>query len=238
MPYIFGIDEPELMGLCAYAVRIISSTLIFSAVLYLYETYLMIPEKTFIVMLSAFLRNMILPLLLGITLGLGLGLNGIWTGFALAPAVTFAVCVWLMKKMYGRDDFPLYAGNSDNLVQYDITLTQENIIDVRDKVYDFLNERSLPRGKINDAMLIIEETLMLVLEHNGDKTVHAECTLKAKNGIELIMRDDGEIFDITDTESDITSFRSYIVANVMAAHKDRRNLTTTSFNRNGFYISL
>ena len=35
VPYIFGIDEPELMRLCAYAVRIISSTLIFSALLYL-----------------------------------------------------------------------------------------------------------------------------------------------------------------------------------------------------------
>ena len=238
VPYIFGIDEPELMRLCAYAVRIISLTLVFSAVLYLYETYLMIPEKTFIVMLSAFLRNMILPLLLGISLGLVLGLNGIWAGFALAPVITFAVCVCFMRKIYGIDDFPLYAGKEDNLAQYDITLTQENIMDVRDKVYNFLNERSLPRSKINDAMLVIEETLMLIFEHNGDKTIHAECMVRTNEGIELIVRDDGEIFDITDTDSDITSFRSYIVANIMAAHENRRNLTTTSFNRNVFYIQI
>ena len=142
------------------------------------------------------------------------------------------------RKIYGIDDFPLYAGKEDNLAQYDITLTQENIMDVRDKVYNFLNERSLPRSKINDAMLVIEETLMLIFEHNGDKTIHAECMVRTNEGIELIVRDDGEIFDITDTDSDITSFRSYIVANIMAAHENRRNLTTTSFNRNVFYIQI
>ena len=237
VPYIFGIDEPELMKLCAYAVRIISSTLVFSALLYLYETYLMIPEKTFIVLLASFLRNLILPMLLGIPLGLVLGLNGIWTGFALAPAVTFGVCVRLMKRMYGRDNFPLYIADGD-LMDYSIMLTPENIIAVRDEAEKFLTTHNISRNKINDAMLIIEETGMLIIEHNEGRKIQAEITIKAGEGVELIMRDDGEIFDITDTDSDITSFRSYIVANVMAAHNGRRNLTTTSFNRNGFYIPL
>ena len=142
----------------------------------------MIPEKTFIVLLAAFLRNMILPMILGIMLGLVLGLNGIWIGFALAPAVTFGLCIWIMKRIYGRKSFPLYIEEGD-LTDYSFILTPENII-------------------------------------------------------AIAMRDEGEIFDITDTDSYITSFRSYIVANVMAAHKGRRNLTTTSFNRNGFYIPL
>ena len=237
VPYIFRIDEPELVRLCAYAVRIISSTLIFSAVLYLYETYLMIPGKTFFVILSAFLRNMILPLLLGIPLGLVLGLNGIWTGFALAPAVTFIACVWLMRRMYGIDDFPLYIAGA-YLTDCSIMLTQENIIAVRDEAEKFLAAHNVSRSKINDAMLIIEETGMLILEHNEGRKIQAEITIKAGEGIEIIMRDDGEIFDITNTDSDIISFRSYIVANVMAAHKSRCNLTTTSFNRNVFYIPL
>ena len=237
VPHIFGIDEPELMRLCAYAVRIISTTLVFSAVLYLYETYLMIPEKTFIVLLATFLRNMILPLLFAVPLGLVLGLNGIWTGFALAPVVTLGLCVWLMKRIYGRDNFPLYVDEGD-LIDRSFILTPENIIAMRDEAEKFLTAHNISRKKINDVMLIIEEAGMLILEHNEGKQIYAEITIKAGEGIELIMRDEGEIFDITDTESDITSFRSYIVANVMAAHKGRRNLTTTSFNRNGFYIPL
>ena len=237
VPYIFGIDEPDLVRLCAYAVRIISSTLVFSALLYLYETYLMIPEKTFIVILAAFLRNMILPLLFAVPLGLVFGLNGIWTGFALAPVVTLGVCVWLMMRIYGRDNFPLYIDDGD-LTDLSIILTPENIIAMRDEAETFLAAHNISQNKINDVMLIIEETGMLILEHNKGKKIYAEITLKTSEGIELIIRDEGEIFDITDTDSDITSFRSYIVANVMAAHKGRRNLTTTSFNRNDFYIPL
>lgn len=109
-----------------------------------------------------------------------LGLNGIWIGFALAPAVTFGVCVRLMKRLYWRGSFPLYI-DAGELTDLSTILTLENII---------------------------------------------------------AMRDDGDIFDITDADSKITSFRSYIVANVMEAHKGRRNLTTTSFNRNGFYIPI
>ena len=202
VPYIFGIDEPELMRLCAYAVRIISLTLVFSAVLYLYETYLMIPEKTFIVMLSAFLRNMILPLLFGITFGLVLGLNGVWVGFALAPVITFAACVWFMRKIYGRELFPLYIEDGD-LTDYSIVMTPENIIAMRDEAEKFLIAHNISRRKINDVMLIIEETGMLILEHNEGKKIHAETTIKASEGIELIMRDEGEIFDITDADSNI-----------------------------------
>ena len=109
---------------------------------------------------------------------------------------------------------------------------------MRDEAEKFLTAHNILHSKINDVMLIIEETGMLILEHNEGRKIQAEITIKAGKGIEIIMRDDGEIFDITDTDSDIISFRSYIVANVMAAHKDRRNLTTTSFNRNDFYIPL
>ena len=45
------------------------------------------------------------------------------------------------------------------------------------------------------------------------------------------MRDEGEIFDITDTDIDITSFRSDIVANVIAAHKGRVSTATASIFR-------
>ena len=237
VPYIFGIDEPELMRLCAYAIRIISLTLVFSAWLYLYETYLMIPEKSFIVILSALLRHLIFPLLFGVTLGLCFGINGIWVGFALAPAVTLWVCVLLMKKFYGSESFPLYIDDGD-LTDSSFVLTPENILAVRDEVEKFLIARNIPRKKINDVMLIIEDTAMLILEHNKGKKIYAEITVKASEAIEVIMRDEGEIFNITDTDTDITSFRSYIVSNIMAAHKGRRNLTTTSFNRNGFYIPV
>ena len=224
------------MRLCAYAVRIISTTLIFSSVLYLYETYLIIPGKTFIVVLSAFLLNLIFILVLAVPLGMVFGINGIWIGFALAPVLTLTVCVRLMLRMYGREEFPLYIMNDGSVADY--AVNAENIIAVRDAVADFLMEHNIFSGKVTRAMLIIEETAMLIVEQNEGRKIYAECTVKVlKDGrIDIIMRDDSNTFGITDADREISSLRSYVVANIMASHENRRSLMTTSLNR--FYVQI
>ena len=55
-------------------------------------------------------------------------------------------------------------------------------------------------------------------------------------GLTLILRDDGQIFDITDADARVSSLRSYLVSNLMTAIPNRRNLTTTGFNRNVFKL--
>ena len=77
---------------------------------------------------------------------------------------------------------------------------------------------------------------MLVKDHNKGRRINAEVTLDFSNKIHLIMRDDGEIFDITDADARISSLRSYMVSNLMIAIPARRNMMTTGFNRNAFEI--
>ena len=49
----------------------------------------------------------------------------------------------------------------------------------------------------------------------------------------LVIRDDGEEYNLTDENMDIASFRSYIITNVLRywTHEGR-HLMTMSFNRN------
>ena len=76
---------------------------------------------------------------------------------------------------------------------------------------------------------------MAVKDRNGAKKIHGEATLDANDGgLALILRDDGEVFDITDADARITSLRAYLVASVMEAMPGRMNLTTTGYNRNVF----
>ena len=77
---------------------------------------------------------------------------------------------------------------------------------------------------------------MTVRDRNGPKRIRAEITVDMSDGICMIIRDDGEIFDITDADARATSFRTYFVSNLMMAIPARRNMTTTSFNRNVFKI--
>ena len=54
--------------------------------------------------------------------------------------------------------------------------------------------------------------------------------------IQLIFRDDGILFDITDEDNAISSIQSYVVASMMAYQKRKGHLVTTSYNRNIFHF--
>jgi hypothetical protein len=88
------------------------------------------------------------------------------------------------------------------------------------------------------SSLLVEETLMTVKERNRGKKINAELTVDRNDSKELTItiRDDGEIFDITDADAAVNSLRLYLVANIMTALPARRNMTTTGFNRNCFKI--
>ena len=76
---------------------------------------------------------------------------------------------------------------------------------------------------------------MVVKERNSGRMVHGEATLDLNDAqITLILRDDGEVFDITDADAQITSLRTFLVASIMEAQPSRLNLTTTGYNRNVF----
>ena len=84
------------------------------------------------------------------------------------------------------------------------------------------------------AALMTEEVLMAVKDRNRGRTVLGEVTLDLNDGVRLVLRDDGEIFDITDSDQEISSLRTFLVASIMENQKGRLNLVTTGFNRNVF----
>ena len=58
-----------------------------------------------------------------------------------------------------------------------------------------------------------------------------------EEGVRLILRDSGKIFDITDTDTLPDSFREYVVANLMIAAQEYKSyITTTGYNRNELFF--
>ena len=81
---------------------------------------------------------------------------------------------------------------------------------------------------------------MLVMNRNkaSKKVVDAECTIITQSdGIRLVFRNTGEIFDITDVDSKVDSFRQYFVSNLMFNQEEKLYMTTTGYNRNEFFFS-
>ena len=89
--------------------------------------------------------------------------------------------------------------------------------------------------------VITEDVLMLIQEknRNSQKPIHAECTLMIRpDCIKLILRDSGIIFNITDTDSSIGSFRQFFVSNLMLNQKEKFYLVTTGYNRSELFFYL
>ena len=238
MPAIFGIDEPEILEYCVSAVRIIATTLIISSVLYLFETYYMTQGKNIIALISSFARNLVVILLGAVPLGRAFGINGVWIAFALTQPLTLALCVWLSFVKYSRKGFPMYLEDGGNIADFDLLLTPESVMRIRDEAADFMASKNIPDSTVKRIMLLIEETGMMIIERNPGRKVLAEYTIElyGESQARLIVRDNGEIFDITNDDAKVTSLRSYFLARLMTLEKYRKNITTVSFNRNVFII--
>jgi hypothetical protein len=78
---------------------------------------------------------------------------------------------------------------------------------------------------------------MLIFENNPKRIVLAECSVLMGEKLTLVIKDDGIIFDLTDSDMKLSSFRSYVISNVAETISSRKkHFLTLSYNRNVFEI--
>ncbi|MGN0279704.1 MAG: MATE family efflux transporter [Lachnospiraceae bacterium] len=232
---MLGITDPKLLLLCETAIRFVCPFLVFSAVLFLLTTYYLLIEKLLLAMVITALKDCVALVSLMTLGGMLFGVNGVWAGFGIAPLFSMGICIFLVSLRYGRRNFPLLLPEEeDEIRDFDLVLTEQTILELRDEIEKILLERQISKRLVSRIMLLTEELEMLVLEKNPGKKVMAECTLILGEDIQLIFRDNGVLFDITDEDSAVFSLRSYLVANMMAYQKRKNHLVTTSYNRNVF----
>lgn len=234
---MLGITDPELLRLCETAIRFACPFLVFTAVLFLLTTYYLLTEKLLLAMWITALKDCIALISLMLLGGMVFGVNGVWAGFGLAPLLSMGITFLLVSLRYGWGNFPLLLPEEEGEIRdFDLVLTEQTILELRDHVEKILLERQISKKLVSRIMLLIEELEMLVLEKNPGRKVMAECTLIIGEEIQLIFRDNGVLFDITDEDSAISSMRSYLVANMMVYQKRKNHLVTTSYNRNAFHF--
>ena len=157
------------------------------------------------------------------------GLNGVWLGMGVGPFAGLLMASAIIVPVSGIRAFPLLLPrNRDEKTHvFNLRLTDDEIVETSRRVGEF-------PGVPMRAALMTEEVLMAVKDRNRGRTVLGEVTLDLNDGVRLILRDDGEIFDITDSDQQISSLRTFLVASIMESQKGRLNLVTTGFNRNVF----
>ena len=167
------------------------------------------------------------------------GETGVWSALAATPYAALALVAAYVLFKEGPARFPLFLERSRQRRQrvFDLVLEEAEICRVAAYIERYLKvRRELDARHASLSALLVEEALMAIRDRNAGRTISAEITIDRNDGLMIVIRDDGEIFDITDADASISSLRSYLVSNLMAAIPARRNMTTTGFNRNAFRL--
>ena len=225
---LVGIREPGLASQAAVAIRCMCGGFVALAFAGLFNSDYMFVERPALAGAVTFLCYLVMPVSC-IAAGSLFGIDGVWAGMGAGPFAGLLMAAAIIVPVAGFRAFPLLLPrNRDAKTHvFNLRLTDGEIVETSRRVGEF-------PGVPMRAALMTEEVLMAVKDRNRGRTVLGEVTLDLNDGVRLILRDDGEIFDITDSDQEISSLRTFLVASIMENQKGRLNLVTTGFNRNVF----
>ncbi len=241
IPAILDVSDPGMVAVASTGIRIMVLGSTFTSLLYLLTSYYLLIDKIPLGLLISALRDVMVSAPLTVLLGSIFGLNGIFAGMAAAPLLAYLFNLIYTAKRYGKDNSPsllkLIAGGTSSAL-FELVAEPEQIMEVQGRVSDLLKENGMDKKTVHKAELIIEEIFMLIREKNNGKKVLGECAVLLRpEGVQLIIRDDGEHFDISDENAAVTSLGAFVVACYMEKlAEEKHHLKTLSFNRTSFML--
>ncbi len=238
---VFGLNTPSLVTLGTTAIRITGMTIVFMALLMFFFIHHYLTGEKAPALLICILGWFVVPVGLVVLFDAIMGTPvGIWIGIALAPVVSlllYAVISLLFRKKI-HSMFRLHRGD-DGIRIFEFPLRDENIAEMAETAGQILKEAGYSGRLQNFAQVITEEVLELIHEHNRDaeKELSVEYTIiQDREGVRLVFRDEGSVFDVTDTDANVESFRQYVVSRILTCPKYSRHVMATGYNRNEFYL--
>ena len=233
---MFGVTGGEALSSSVSAIRIVSLGFVFCSLVSLTTSYYMLIDRIGMATCFACFQNGLLYILIPIVGFVLLGMNGMWAGFVAAPILTLICAMLFVYLRYGRDNFPfLLNGMDSEIIVMDRVLTPEAASALSEQVADSLISREYPKETADRAALFAEEIGLTVLEYNkqAKKPVLIELSLFFEDdGVTIIERDSGILFDLTDPDAQIKGLSGFILSGLMETHDEKAYLVTTGYNRN------
>ena len=239
--WLVGLRGQALEAPALLAARIASLGLPAVAAVMLLNSYYTFCAKEGLAAAITVLSTLLIPMALLPLAGMAGSPDFVWLALAVSPYLAIAAIAWYVRQVYGKASWPLFLSRQRERNQrvFDLILEEKSICDIAAKIGKFLRIRQgMNERRAGLSSLLVEETLMTIKDHNQERRIDAEITIDRNDPKTLCMtiRDDGEIFDLTDADAQVTSLRQYLVSNIILALPARRNMTTTGFNRNCFKI--
>ena len=238
----FGINNEQLIAAGSTAIRIISSTLLFRSIMAVFFNFYFLIGKKWLPFMITALKDFICPVGLAIGGAFFLGAAGLWAGLALSQVIAAGIIALNVRRRFGKDMFPylLPTEGEYRIHIFNTEISESSAVELSQKAAAIVGENGYSTRIKNLVSLYIEELLLLIIsrnEHSGKKKLYAELTIMLENeGVRMILRDSGIIFDLTDEDVKLGDFRQYVVANIMNSLSFKANILTTGYNRNEFFF--
>ena len=237
---LLSIQKPEIFELACHGLRILSLGLIFTCRLYLDSSFDILEDKIPLGVLVSALRDVFLPLPLAMLGGLAFGIPGMFAGVMLSQPLAYLLSYLAVLIRYGKENYPLFLAEKETARKvklYEFPVTPELVVSLRDQLAEMLRQNGYSSSTVNKAALLFEELFMDIRDHNGGKTVLAECTVEMGEHVRMIVKDDGILFDQTDEDREVDSLRGYVISRTITAFaRNPLHFLTLSFNRSAYVI--
>ena len=235
LPAAFNIGNPDIAAAVVAAARILTPVPLACSLLFLYAPYCLLQGRVRLGAGIILARDLVFGPALPVGLGAAFGLNGVWVGVALAPVATLVLAAVYVPARHGREKFPLLLERDGlNVLSHDLVLGTEGILTLQRHVEEFLKLHHVGTETKFKVLMLLEELYMLTMEKNPGRRIVAECTIFTGKEITLVSRDTGVVFDVTDADSPVSSFRSFVVSSMMELHPRRQYRPAAGLNRQIF----
>ncbi|MDF3004421.1 MAG: hypothetical protein K0S22_893, partial [Oscillospiraceae bacterium] len=177
--------------------------------------------------------NFIFRILSAFLFGKLFDLTGVWIGIVVGEIFTILLIPLLGKAMSNGLTIPLLIDKrtDEQIFSFDIMATEKSVMKLRDRIESILIAKEFDHKRILKVILVVEEQCMLTVEKNIYKEIIIECTLNLNKGIKLIIRDNSDMYDSTDLDSEITSMANYTGLMILGNITKSQYLPTSGDNK-------
>ena len=237
IPNVYNITDPAAVATCATMVRHLAIAMPFMSVLMMLTSQYLVTGRVVLPVGIAVVKDFLAITAFPLLFASFLGLNGLWLGFPVGFAISLGITALIVRLRHPKS-FPwLVPPDDGRTLNISVVVDDNAVVAARESLADFLRNHGADADAIFKMMLIVEETMMLTRERNGKRRVIAEASVTAQDdAVRLIMRDTGDIMDVTSGDAQSDSFRAMFLASMMREQDERAYLITLSCNRSEYII--
>ena len=229
---LFSIND-AILDKTIFAIRAISLAMPIIALLYMFTMYYQISGHMKIAFSLVLCKDFGFYIALPMIFGLFFGMEGFFIGMMSASIASCLIFSIILRVRHGKR-FPLLLSEAD-IVSRDAKLNLERVLELRDWAEAEFSKRGFNSRLTMNISLIIEEVGMSIVENNPNDEPLVELTLIFGEKTQIIIRDNGKRFDLTDEK--VNSFRSFFWYSFLeGSSTDRSYLTTQNYNRHIFTL--